>query len=69
MQVKTLVRQGTEEAKNKIYELSGLTNATEIQYLDKGSKKHYLKKFKDAGMSIRQINRLTGISKGIVERS
>ena len=58
-----------EEAKKKIYELSGLTNATEIQHLDKSNKKHYLKKFKESGMSIRQINRLTGISKGIVERS
>jgi len=58
-----------KEAKKKIYEISGLTNATEIQYLETSAKKHYLKKFKDGGMSIRQINRLTGISKGIVERA
>jgi len=58
-----------KEAKKKIYEISGSTNATEIQHLEASAKKHYLKKFKDAGMSIRQINRLTGISKGIVERA
>ena len=63
------VRISDEEAKKRIFKISGLTNATEVQYLDKINKKHYLKKFKDAGMSIRQINRLTGISKGIVERS
>jgi REP element-mobilizing transposase RayT len=63
------IRITDEDAKKKIYELSGLANTTEIQHLDKNSKKHYLKKFKEAGMTIRQINRLTGISKGIVERS
>ncbi|MCL2672286.1 MAG: hypothetical protein FWF10_09680 [Clostridiales bacterium] len=30
---------------------------------------HYIKKLKEAGVSIRQISRLTGVSKGVVERA
>jgi REP element-mobilizing transposase RayT len=57
------------EAKMKMQELSGCNSAAMFQKLDLGERKMYLREFKKAGISIRQINRLTGISKGIVERA
>ena len=63
------IRISDAEAKKKIYEVSGLLNANEIQHLESVDKIRILKHFKEANMSIRQISRLTGISKGIVERA
>ena len=58
-----------EEAKEMIKEISDCGNVAEFQKIDTVAQRWYVKKFKEAGMSIRQISRLTGISKGIVERS
>ena len=58
-----------EEAKGMIKEISDCGNVAEFQKIDTVAQRWYVKKFKEAGMSIRQISRLTGISKGIVERS
>jgi transposase len=44
------------------------TNTTEIQTIESEQRNKYIKKLKEKGLSIRQISRLTGISKGIVER-
>ena len=41
---------------------------TEFQGLDEKKKARYMKKIYEKGVSIRQISRLTGISKGVVER-
>jgi len=57
------------EAKERILEISGSSNLAAYQQLPPGEQRMHLKKFKESGMSIRQINRMTGISKGIVERA
>ena len=57
------------QAKEIIYEISKCNNASEFQQLTSGVSRAFIKKFKEAGMSIRQISRLTGVSKGIVERT
>jgi len=58
-----------KEAREKMIALSGCNSASMFQKLDSGEIRRHISKFKDAGMSIRQISRLTGISMGIVESS
>ncbi|WP_409228406.1 transposase [Gudongella sp. SC589] len=48
----------------------GLSNMSEMQKLDKNKRNSYLKALKmTRGISIRQISRITGISKGTIERA
>ena len=57
------------EAKRIIAEISRCSNITEFQQIAQDDQKAFVRKFKESGMSIRQINRMTGVSKGIVERA
>ena len=54
------------DAKKIIKGISKCDSATEFQQLEQKKRDEYIKKLKDKGLSIRQISRLTGISKGIV---
>ena len=56
------------DARQEIKKVSGCENATEFQVLEQSKRDKYIKKLKDRGLSIRQISRLTGVSKGIVEK-
>jgi len=66
---KSALRVSDTEAKAIIEEVSKCSNASEFQRIDSIEKREFLKVFKEKGVSIRQISRLTGISKGIIERS
>ncbi len=57
-----------DQAKNIIAQITNCKNVTDFQKLSQYSKAYYIKQIHDNGVSIRQINRLTGISKGMVER-
>ena len=57
-----------EEARKIIKKYSKCENATEFQALDLKSRDKYLRKFKEKGISIRQISRLTGVSYYIVQK-
>ena len=67
-EIKTFQVSDTE-AKKIIAEISSCNSITEFQMIVPDDQKAFVRKFKDAGMSIRQINRMTGVSKGIVERA
>ena len=41
---------------------------SELQILEKSRRDEYIKTLRKHGLSIRQISRLTGISKGIIEK-
>ncbi len=41
---------------------------SELQFLKKAHRDEYIKKFRKHGLSIRQISRLRGISKGVIEK-
>ena len=56
------------EAKEIIESISKCKNATEFQYLDNEKRDKFIKEFKNNGLSIRQISRLTGISFAIVRK-
>lgn len=57
-----------EQAKKVILRVAKCKNASEFQELNIKKRDKKLKKIKEKGLSIRQISRLTGISKGIVEK-
>ncbi len=65
---KETVRLTDEQAKTIIELYSGCKNATEFQALPKAEQEKYVKEFKSRGLSVRQTVRLTGISKGLVEK-
>lgn len=57
-----------EEAKRIIKRVSKCNNLSEFQHFEVKLRNSYIKKLRKEGLSIRQISRLTGVSKGIVER-
>lgn len=65
---KAAMRLTDEQAGRIISEVSGCENASEFQMLPPESRDKYLHLLSLNGLSIRQISRATGISKGIVER-
>ena len=56
-----------EEAKEIIRKVTKCNNIAEFQTLEKSKRNLYIKRLFSEGVSIRQISRLTGISKKIVE--
>ncbi|MEG6523513.1 transposase [Desulfotomaculum sp. 1211_IL3151] len=60
------VRLNDTEASNFIRSISGVQSPTEIALLEKGKRNEVIKKCKAKGLSIRQIERLTGISFGVI---
>lgn len=59
-----------EEARRIIMALCNIQNATGLQKMDRGRRNHYLKELREVhGLSIRQIERLTGINRGVVLRA
>ena len=57
------------EAKLIIKEVSGAENTTEFLNLSIIDRNIFIKELKERGLSIRQISRVTGVSKGIVEKN
>lgn len=57
-----------EQVKKEIYRLTKCENIAEMQVLGDAAKSRLVCKLYSCGGSVRQISRLTGISKGIVER-
>ncbi|MBR7071666.1 MAG: transposase [Clostridia bacterium] len=62
------IRVTDEQARKIIYKYSKCSSAAEFQNLNSDLKEKFIKKFYKNGISIRQIARLCGQSKGMVER-
>lgn len=62
------VRVTDEQAKQIIEKYSKCKNISEFQALDTVSRDEFIAIFKQRGLSIRQISRLTGVSFGIVRK-
>jgi putative transposase len=62
-------RMTDAEAKIVVKEVSGAESTTDFLRLSELDRKVFIKKLKERGLSIRQISRVTGVSKGIVEKS
>jgi len=65
---KPLIKFTDEEAQKIIEKISKCRNVSEFQALDIKLRDKYLKKFREKGLSIRQISRLTGVSFNIVRK-
>ena len=57
-----------EWAKEVMQKILNIENGSSIQSYDKESRNEALRQLRENGLSIRQIERLTGISKGIIQR-
>ena len=66
---KLVKRIPDDVAKQIIYDETGCSTATDFQKLSLSERKKCLLHLHEKGISIRQLNRLTGISKGIIERT
>ncbi len=62
------IRVTDEQAKRIIENISGCNNIAEFQKLDIKYRDKFITNFKEKGLSIRQISRLTGISFAIVRK-
>ena len=62
-------RINDRDAKDVITKVSNCDTAEEFQQLDAITRSQYVKELREGGLSIRQISRLTGIGKGIIERA
>lgn len=56
-------------AREQIREQLGTENGMILKQLPRGERNAALKKLKQAGLSIRQIERLTGIGRNIVQKA
>lgn len=65
---KPKIRVTDEQAKKIIEKYSKCKNASEFQKLDTVNRDEFIAIFKQKGLSIRQISRLTGVSYGIVRK-
>ncbi len=65
---RAIKRVTDEEARKIIKKYSKCENITEFQALPITKRDKFLKKFKEKGLSIRQISRLTGVSYYIVQK-
>ena len=57
-----------DRAREIIYQCSHCRTVTEFQSLNEKQKRKAVEKIHEKGVSIRQLSRLTGLSKGIIER-
>ena len=53
----------------KIRQLLGGQNGTALQNMDRKTRDEMLKKLKEEGLTIRQMERLTGLNRGIIQRA
>ncbi len=70
LEIEEKKRRSDQEAINIIQKVCQVEKASELQRLDKVTKNKYLREFKEEyHLSIRQIERLTGISRGVVQNA
>jgi len=63
------MRERDSEAKTIILAVSNCHNAAEFQALPIGTRNRCLTELKEKGLSVRQIERLTGINGGLVQKA
>lgn len=68
IETKIVAKVTDEQAQMIIEEYSKCKNAAEFQNLSPALKERFVRKFHSQGVSIRQIARLCGVNKGMVEK-
>jgi hypothetical protein len=64
-----IVRVNDSEAKAIILEISMCDNVAQFQALPRDTRNTFLSELKAKGLSVRQIERLTGINRGLVQKA
>ena len=59
----------SDEASETVREVLGAVSPYDLKSLDKKTRNHYLARLRAAGLSVRQIERATGIGRGIISRA
>ena len=65
---KKFVKVTDEQAIKIIHKIAHCKNIAEFQHLEEKQRIKYVQKLKVKGLSVRQISRLTGTGKGLVEK-
>jgi len=66
LEMQEITRLNDNEAKAIIYKISQCQTTSDFQALPEEQRKKYLRSFKSKGLSVRQIERLTEINRGVV---
>ena len=61
------LRLSDDQVWQHIIELTGVRNSSDFQKLDRNKQRESLRKLRDIGASVRQLERLTGVSRGIIQ--
>ena len=61
-------RPSDDQVWRMIIEMTGLTNSSAFQKLEDESKRRVLKELKARGASHRQLERLTGVGRGLIQK-
>lgn len=69
MDLKPITRIRDDEAEQIIRLIIGHTNAGDFQAMERSQRDEYLRHLKERGLTIRQIERLTGINRGVVQKA
>jgi REP element-mobilizing transposase RayT len=63
------LRISDDQAWQHIIRITGVSNSSEFQKLDRAAQRQAFIQLKELGASIRQLQRLTGIDRGIIQRA
>ena len=63
------LRLSDDQAWQQIIRITGVSNSSEFQKLDRESQWQAFIQLKELGTSVRQLQRLTGIDRGIIQRA
>ena len=69
LDIQEIVRVNDSEAKAIIREISNCNNVAQFQALPRDTRNTFLAELKAKGLSVRQIERLTGINRGLVQKA
>ena len=61
-------RLSDDQVWQQIIKLTGVTNSSDFQKLNKDKQRETLRTLLDIGASVRQLQRLTGLGRGIIQR-
>jgi len=69
LEIQEIVRVNDSEAQAIIREISKCNNVAQFQALPRDTRNTFLSELKAKGLSVRQIERLTGINRGLVQKA
>jgi REP element-mobilizing transposase RayT len=66
---KQKIRLSDDQVWQEIIRITGISNSSEFQKLDRETQRQAFIQLKEIGASVRQLQRLTGIDRGIIQRA